>query len=242
MDGQLLALLDVGLAPLYNMVFTLAGLALLGVALAVGYNCIFWSPHAVDLDGKPLPGPPAKFFMGNWADIKKLKQNADGSCTERISEKMAEAYAAHGSGGIEVKRVFSLMVVQCADRAAVKDVLTGSYAKFPKALMYKNLEYGLGKGLVTANGEPWRAHRRIVEKAFHRSALHAMLPKFAGHTAEMLDNWEARLTTAAQGSSMAGAAAGLAGSGDLATDAFVEMTHLTLDIICDTGGTRPRGD
>ena len=88
-----------------------------------------------------------------------------------------------------------------------------------------SVQYGLGKGLVTANGEPWRAHLRIVEKAFHRSALHAMLPKFARHTAEMLDNWEARLATTKQ----QGAGA------DLATDAFVEMKHLTLDIICDTG-------
>eukprot|EP01048_Picozoa_sp_COSAG05_P003019 COSAG05_NODE_134_length_17060_cov_9.767761_1_plen_443_part_00 len=223
---QLLGLLnDIGPSLLYDAVYPLSMLALAGVALVVGYNCIFWSSHAVDLDGKQLPGPPAKFFMGNWSDIKALKQNSDGSFTERISEKMAEVYANHGSGGISVMRVFSLMVVQCADRAAVKDVLTGGYAKFPKALMYKNLEYGLGKGLVTANGEPWRAHRRIVEKAFHRSALNAMLPKFARHTAEMLDNWEARLATTKQ----QGAGA------DLTTDAFVEMTHLTLDIICDTG-------
>jgi cytochrome P450 len=118
----------------------------------------------------------------------------------------------------------------CHSRQTIKIVLTGSFAKFPKALVYKDLEFGLGEGLVTANGEKWRAHRRIVEKAFHRSALHAMLPKFARHTAEMLDGWDARLQDSAGEK-----ATGHPDKKDLVTDTFVEMTHLTLDIICDTG-------
>ena len=196
----------------------------------LAYFCIFVRPHARDLDGKPLPGPPAVLLGGNFSDIKRLKLKPDGSPSDATSVLMRELYKAHGSDGLLCLRVFSLVVVMCHSRQTVKDVLTGSFAKFPKALMYKNLEFGLGKGLVTANGEKWRAHRRIVEKAFHRSALHAMLPKFARHTAEMLDGWDARLQDSAGEK-----ATGHPDKKDLVTDTFVEMTHLTLDIICDTG-------
>ena len=41
----------------------------------------------------------------------------------------------------------------CHSLQTVKDALTASFAKCLKALLCKNLEFGLGKGLVTANGE-----------------------------------------------------------------------------------------
>jgi cytochrome P450 len=174
-----------------------SALKLLGVALALLFVrlTIFPRSQARDLDGKPLPGPPAALFMGNWSDLKKVKT---GRNFDSASRGMLECYAAHGADGLVCLRLFSHMVVMCHSPAAIKDVLSSSHEKFPKDLMYKNLEYALGKGLVTANGEQWRAHRRIVEKAFHRSALQSMLPCIARHTAEMLDDWSSRVDEAAE--------------------------------------------
>ena len=193
---------------------SIAGLLVLLVTVLVGRACIFLRPQARDLDGKDLPGPPAALLMGNWSDIKKVKT---GRNFDSATRGMLELYQAHGEGGIVCLRLFSKLIVMCHSPSAVKDVLTASHTKFPKNVMYRNLEYALGKGLVTANGEQWRAHRRIVEKAFHRAALHAMLPCFARHTAELLDGWTQRTR------------------GDLQTDVHTEMTHLTLDIIADAG-------
>jgi cytochrome P450 len=212
-------------------------LALLSIVSGVAYLVIFLRPYARDLDGNELPGPPARLLLGNYADIKKIKLKPDGTPADATSTNMMKLYEEYGKGGLVCFRVASLMVVGCHSRQAVKDVLTGNYAKFPKASMYKNLEYGLGKGLVTANGDSWRAHRRIVEKAFHLVALRGMLPKFAKHTSEMLDVWARRLgkEAAAAEESTGGSDATIAGERNLVTDVFVEMTHLTLDIICDTG-------
>jgi cytochrome P450 len=215
---------------------SIGGVLGLILALLVVRACVFLRPRARDLDGKLLPGPPAALLMGNWADIKAVKT---GRNFDSATRGMLELYQAHGEGsGIVCLRLFSKLIVMCHSPAAVKDVLTGSYDKFPKNLMYKNLEYALGKGLVTANGERWRAHRRIVEKAFHKSALHAMLPCFVRHTAEMLDGWTERLS-----SSQGSAADESDDDGqqqqqqrrELRTDVHTEMTHLTLDIIADSG-------
>lgn len=200
---------DVDSAP------SIGGLLVLLLALLVGRACIFLRPLALDLDGQPLPGPPAALLMGNWSDIKRVKT---GRNFDSATRGMLELYQAHGEDGIVCLRLFSKLIVMCHSPSAVKDVLTASHDKFPKNIMYRNLEYALGKGLVTANGEQWRAHRRIVEKAFHRSALHAMLPCFARHTAELLDSWTARTRGHL-----------------LQTDVHTEMTHLTLDIIADAG-------
>lgn len=193
---------------------SVAGLFGLVITLLAVKACVFLQPLAHDLDGNPLPGPPAALFMGNWSDIKAVKT---GRNFDSATRGMLELYQKHGEGGIVCLRIFSKLVVMCHSPSAVKDVLTASHDKFPKNLMYRNLEYALGKGLVTANGEQWRAHRRIVEKAFHRSALHAMLPCFARHTAELLEDWTQRT------------------SGELQADIHTEMTHLTLDIIADAG-------
>lgn len=193
---------------------SIAGWLVLLLIALVGRACIFLRPLARDLDGNPLPGPPAALLMGNWSDIKAVKT---GRNFDSATRGMLELYRAHGEGGIVCLRLFSKLIVMCHSPSAVKDVLTASHDKFPKNVMYRNLEYALGKGLVTANGEQWRAHRRIVEKAFHRTALHALLPCFARHTTELLDCWTQRTR------------------GELQIDVHTEMTHLTLDIIADAG-------
>jgi hypothetical protein len=188
------------------------------------YLCVFLRSYARDLDGNELPGPPAHLFFGNAPDL------ADGAdeYRDRASEGMLLLYQKHGRGGLCAFRPFGnlLFVVVCS-REGVKEVLTKSYLEYPKGLPYRNIRYALGRGLVTANGEKWRTHRRISERAFHRTALRAMLPQFAKHTAQLLDIWAAK--AAASPTAGAGEEAGLV------LDAHAEMQALTLDIICEVG-------
>ncbi|MDQ6611049.1 MAG: cytochrome P450 [Gemmatimonadota bacterium] len=55
--------------------------------------------------------------------------------------------------------------------------------------MYKPLSFALGEGLVTADGETWKAHRRQVQPAFHAGRLDALGAMVVRRTEDMLRSW-----------------------------------------------------
>lgn len=63
-------------------------------------------------------------------------------------------------------------------------VVLGSMKHTRKIFFYKLLDNFLGKGLVTREVDKWRAHRRILQPAFH---LH-VLEKFAETFGECADH------------------------------------------------------
>ncbi|MFC0463428.1 cytochrome P450 [Kineococcus gynurae] len=63
-------------------------------------------------------------------------------------------------------------VLLLTDPAAVRRVLVENARNYGRAtLQYKALATVTGQGLLTSDGAPWRTHRRIVQPAFHHSAL-----------------------------------------------------------------------
>lgn len=67
----------------------------------------------------------------------------------------------------------------------VQHILQASHTNYRKAPSYEVLRWVLGDGLVTAEGEHWRRHRRIIQPAFHHDAvedLGAMMVEEAGRT------------------------------------------------------------
>lgn len=63
----------------------------------------------------------------------------------------------------------------------VKHVLQERGAIYEKNTLYQNLEPILGKGLVTANGERWSAHRRLLQPMFHKRVLNGLVELVADH-------------------------------------------------------------
>jgi cytochrome P450 len=75
--------------------------------------------------------------------------------------------------------------------SGVRHVLLDNAANYKKSeLTRRLLEPGLGRGLLTSEGETWRRHRRIMAPAFDRHSLETYVPIITGVTSELLAGWD----------------------------------------------------
>jgi cytochrome P450 len=76
------------------------------------------------------------------------------------------------------------------DPAGIKRVLLDNVANYPKTgLTRLLLEPGLGKGLITAEGEIWRRHRRIMAPAFDHRSILSYSPIMTQVAEELVAKW-----------------------------------------------------
>ena len=76
------------------------------------------------------------------------------------------------------------------DPAAIKRVLIDNAANYQKTEITRRiLEPGLGKGLITSEGETWRQHRRAMSPAFDHRSIAAYTPVMTGAAEELLVEW-----------------------------------------------------
>src|SRR3984885_6110269 len=74
--------------------------------------------------------------------------------------------------------------------AAIKHVLLDNAANYQKTEITRRiLEPGLGKGLITSEGETWRAHRGTLEPAFDIRSIAAYTPVMTAAAEELLEQW-----------------------------------------------------
>jgi cytochrome P450 len=84
----------------------------------------------------------------------------------------------------------SLFVVN--EPGAIKHVLIDNAANYQKTEITRRiLEPGLGKGLITSEGETWRAHRRTMSPAFDIRSIAAYTPVMTAAAEELLAQWKA---------------------------------------------------
>ena len=70
-------------------------------------------------------------------------------------------------------------------------VLKDQYKSFTKRTgLYSVLQVYLGDGLLTSEGEPWLAHRKLIVPVFRQKKLDRFAETITRATAEMLDRWE----------------------------------------------------
>ena len=102
------------------------------------------------------------------------------------------------------------------DPAAVKHVLLDNAANYEKTeIMRRILEPGLGKGLLTSEGETWKVHRRTMTPAFDQRSVAAYTPVMTAAAGELMDKWDRTAP-------------------DTTVDVSVAMTEVTLQIISRT--------
>ena len=105
-----------------------------------------------------------------------------------------------------------------SDPDLVQEVLVGKADEFNLGRMHRAMTSIAGDGLFSSTGGLHRRQRRIVQPAFHRSAIRTYVAQIEQRTTEMLDRWE----------------------GVERVELVEEMTLLTLDVVTDTilGGDR----
>jgi cytochrome P450 len=71
----------------------------------------------------------------------------------------------------------------------VEHILVKNQDNYVKAFTYRALRIFLGDGLVTAEGDTWRRHRRIVQPVFARRNVTALAPAMAAGAEKALNRW-----------------------------------------------------
>lgn len=64
-----------------------------------------------------------------------------------------------------------------------------SFEKTTRGNAARQLQHVLGDGLLNANGELWRRHRRMINPGFHRQRVESYAPWMVSYTREMLAAW-----------------------------------------------------
>lgn len=77
-----------------------------------------------------------------------------------------------------------------SDPAAVRRVLVDRSRFYDKeTVQYRSLSLVTGEGLLTTSGDIWRRQRRMVQPAFHRASLEAVVGHAARATEELIARW-----------------------------------------------------
>ena len=75
--------------------------------------------------------------------------------------------------------------------AAIKHVLLDNAANYQKTEITRRiLEPGLGKGLITTEGETWRQHRRTMSPSFDHRSIASYAPVITGAAQQLLADWD----------------------------------------------------
>jgi cytochrome P450 len=76
------------------------------------------------------------------------------------------------------------------DPAAVKHVMLDNVANYEKTEITRRiLEPGLGKGLLTSEGETWKAHRRTMTPAFDQRSVASYTPVMTAEAEKLNSQW-----------------------------------------------------
>lgn len=128
---------------------------------------------------RPPRYPARNFFLGN------LQDRSDDSLGffERIRD-----FAPVASF-----RLLFLEMICLSHPDAVKHVLLDSAAKYSKGRGFKQIAGVLGQGLITAEGELWRKHRRLTQPSFHRERIEKLCDQMTQSTEQHLLAWEANV-------------------------------------------------
>jgi cytochrome P450 len=159
-----------------------------------------------DLPAPVLAGPtPPTKRLGFWKMFRTAQENPYAAFHQAAYEQPILEMSMLGQRSFLVN-----------DPAAIKHVLLDRVENYPKSRQeVEALSSLFGDGILTSEGETWRAHRRIMAPAFDVRALQAYAPAMARTTEAFLPRWGALADGAA-------------------VDIGEEMTRLTLEIISQT--------
>jgi cytochrome P450 len=123
------------------------------------------------------PGPVASGLYGN---LQEFSADRLGSLT-----RWAREYGDIVSARFGPKRVVFLNHPDL-----VEEVLVHQNRKFIKHYRLRQAKMTLGEGLLTSEGEFWRAQRKLMQPAFHRERIAAFGDVMVEFTERLIASWE----------------------------------------------------
>src|SRR5580704_3932866 len=113
-----------------------------------------------------------------------------------LREMRENALTAHGpenfSADIITQRILWRRMFILNEPGAIRYVLLDNAANYTKSEVGRRLlEPGLGRGLLTSEGETWRRHRRIMAPAFDPRSVAGYAPIMTEVTQGLLAKWDA---------------------------------------------------
>lgn len=117
--------------------------------------------------------------------LKFLRVLRDNS----LATYRAEAYTAD----ILERRLFWKRTFFVNEPGAIKHILLDNAANYHKTEITRRLlEPGLGRGLLTSEGETWRRHRRIMAPSFDHRSIVAYAPIMTEFAERLLAEWDGK--------------------------------------------------
>jgi cytochrome P450 len=128
-----------------------------------------------------LPAPiPRQRRLSFFQFVRALRESAIDSFAQEAYER-----------DILERKLFGRSLFVLNDPAAIKHVLIDNAANYQKTEITRRiLEPGLGKGLITSEGETWRAHRRTMSPSFDIRSIAAYTPVMTTAAEELLAQWD----------------------------------------------------
>jgi len=97
---------------------------------------------------------------------------------------------ARTHGDIAAFRLAGMRCVLLSDGPSIQQVLVRNHERYRKGPVLESITEALGQGLLTAEGETWRVHRKNAQPAFHRSSIERYPETISHLTSRMLENWK----------------------------------------------------
>jgi len=152
---------------------------------------------------KSAPGPRSWPLIGDPVALKGPRH---------MFEYLDGCWRRHGDT-FRVNMVGTPMLV-VAHPDAIKDVLWSKRQNYVKGRAYRGVRRILGNGLLTLEGDAWKARRQLAQPTFHRRSLERLA-----------------VIMGERGATFLGELARRGGTGPVTIDAHHEMVRLTLDVV-----------
>ncbi|GMR60210.1 hypothetical protein PMAYCL1PPCAC_30405 [Pristionchus mayeri] len=167
----------------------------------------FWRFVRIHRKAASLPGPSGLPIIGS---IFELKEGSHVGLRWMMREAQKLREKGHSIICFNIAaRIYTIPIT-----ASAAKVLVESHEITGKGRDYEFIKPWLGEGLLTASGDRWRLHRKIITPTFHFARLNNYIPAFVA---------EAEVFVSIVGGLL-----------EVEIDAYPLLKKCTLDIICST--------
>uniref|UniRef100_A0A804RAH7 Cytochrome P450 709B2 n=1 Tax=Zea mays TaxID=4577 RepID=A0A804RAH7_MAIZE len=174
-------------------------LASLLPALLLALWRLVWQPRAVarSFARQGIRGPPYCFLAGSLSEAKRLARASRRRVPQldvASHDIMPILLPPFHRWVVEYGRTFLYWIgptpaIFSVDLELIKEVLTDRTGLFGKDFMIPVFKVLLGNGLILANGDDWKRHRKVVLPAFNHERIKSMSAVTAEATEQMAQRW-----------------------------------------------------